>query len=93
VQGADPGGPKSESGAAAMTEDLKSRQQRQDDTPKTSDQLPEEGPAHQVADDVPGAADGAARETGRRHAQEHSHNAHEPNHKAPERSARQGGGR
>jgi hypothetical protein len=40
------------------------------ETPKQSDQLPEEGPAEQVPDDVPEAGEGAARESGQRHAQE-----------------------
>jgi hypothetical protein len=35
---------------------------------RSSDQLPEEAPAEQVPDDVPEAQEGAARETGRRHA-------------------------
>ncbi|MHB1537342.1 MAG: hypothetical protein ACYCUM_08935 [Solirubrobacteraceae bacterium] len=55
-----------------------------DDTPKQSDQMPEEGPAHQVPDDVPDREEGAARESGREQAQRHSHNPHEPRHKAPE---------
>jgi hypothetical protein len=38
------------------------------DTPKQSDQLPEEAPVEQVPDDVPGAGEGAARESGRRQA-------------------------
>ncbi len=38
--------------------------------PKQSDQLPEEAPAEQVPDDVPEADEGAARESGRRHASE-----------------------
>jgi hypothetical protein len=38
------------------------------ETPKQSDQLPEEAPAEQVPDDVPGAEEGAARESGRRQA-------------------------
>jgi hypothetical protein len=33
------------------------------ETPKQSDQLPEEGPAEQVPDDVEGAGEGAARES------------------------------
>jgi hypothetical protein len=41
-----------------------------DETPKQSDQLPEEGPAEQVPDDVPEAGEGAARESGERHAQD-----------------------
>lgn len=35
-----------------------------DETPKQSDQLPEEAPAEQVPEDVPGADEGAAREAG-----------------------------
>jgi hypothetical protein len=35
------------------------------ETPKQSDQLPEEGPAEQVPDDVPEAGEGAARESSR----------------------------
>lgn len=38
------------------------------ETPKQSDQLPEEGPAETVPDDVPGADEGAARESGERQA-------------------------
>lgn len=44
-----------------------------DETPKQSDQLPEEGPAEQVPDDVPGAGNGAARESSSEHAREQSH--------------------
>lgn len=40
------------------------------ETPKQSDQMPEEAPAEQVHDDVPGAGEGAARESGRRYARE-----------------------
>jgi hypothetical protein len=40
------------------------------ETPKQSDQLPEEGPAEQVPDDVPEAGEGAARQSGREHAQD-----------------------
>ncbi|MCW3027191.1 MAG: hypothetical protein JWN81_402 [Solirubrobacterales bacterium] len=36
--------------------------------PEASDRLPEEGPGRQVAEDVPEAAEGAAREAARRHA-------------------------
>jgi hypothetical protein len=36
------------------------------ETPKQSDQLPEEGPAETVPDDVGGAGEGAAREEGER---------------------------
>lgn len=36
------------------------------ETPKQSDQLPEEAPAEQVPDDVGGAGEGAAREEGER---------------------------
>jgi len=43
------------------------------ETPKQSDQLPEEGPAEQVPDDVPEAGEGAAREAARERAGEHSH--------------------
>ncbi|MHB1469330.1 MAG: hypothetical protein ACYCU0_00015 [Solirubrobacteraceae bacterium] len=57
-----------------------------DDTPKQSDQMPEEGPAHQVPDDAPERGEGAARESGRDQAQRHGHNPHEPRHKAPELS-------
>lgn len=57
-----------------------------DDTPKSSDQMPEEAPAHQVADDVPGCHEGAARASGREQAERHGHNPHEPRHKAPELS-------
>jgi hypothetical protein len=39
-----------------------------DETPKQSDQLPEEGPAGQVPDDVPAAGEGAAREASRENA-------------------------
>lgn len=35
------------------------------ETPKSSDQLPEEGPPEQVPDDVPEAGEGAARESAR----------------------------
>lgn len=38
------------------------------ETPKQSDQLPEEGPEEVVPDDVPGAEEGAARESARRQA-------------------------
>src|ERR1700688_2741575 len=38
------------------------------ETAKSSDQLPEEGPAQLVPDDVPGAPEGAARTAGRRNA-------------------------
>lgn len=41
-----------------------------DETPKQSDQLPEEGPAEQVPDDVAGADEGAAREASRANAKE-----------------------
>ena len=41
-----------------------------DDTPKQSDQLPEEGPAEQVPDDVAGAGEGAARESGQQQAEQ-----------------------
>jgi hypothetical protein len=34
------------------------------ETPKQSDQLPEEAPPEQVPDDVPAAGEGAARESG-----------------------------
>lgn len=40
------------------------------ETPKQSDQMPEEAPAEQVPDDVPEAEEGAARESARRHAEE-----------------------
>jgi hypothetical protein len=40
-----------------------------DERVKSSDQLPEDAPAEQVPDDVAEAQEGAARETGRRHAQ------------------------
>lgn len=53
------------------------------ETPKSSDQMPEEAPEEQVADDVAGAGEGAARETGRRHAEGNSHDPHEPRHNAP----------
>jgi hypothetical protein len=43
-----------------------------DETPKQSDQLPEEAPAEQVPDDVEGADEGAAREEGRRLARQES---------------------
>ncbi|MGH2833306.1 MAG: hypothetical protein ACRDK2_11085 [Solirubrobacteraceae bacterium] len=36
------------------------------DNAKASDQMPEEGPAQQVPDDVPGAHEGAARDGARR---------------------------
>lgn len=39
------------------------------ETPKQSDQLPEEGPPGQVPDDVPGAGEGAAREASERQAE------------------------
>jgi hypothetical protein len=39
-----------------------------EETPKQSDQLPEEAPAEQVPDDVPEADEGAAREAGREQA-------------------------
>ena len=42
------------------------------ETPKQSDQLPEEAPAEQVPDDVGGAGEGAAREEGRRLAEQES---------------------
>ncbi len=38
--------------------------------PKPSDQMPEEAPAEQVPDDVHGAQEGAARESGRARARE-----------------------
>jgi len=44
-----------------------------DETPKQSDQLPEEGPAEQVPDDVGGAGEGAAREASSDRAREQSH--------------------
>jgi hypothetical protein len=44
--------------------------------PKASDQLPEEGPAEQVPDDVPHAHQGAAREAGSRYAQDAARDAH-----------------
>jgi hypothetical protein len=40
------------------------------ETPKQSDQMPEEAPAEQVPDDVEGADMGAAREAGERHARD-----------------------
>lgn len=40
------------------------------ETPKQSDQLPEEAPAEQVPDDVPEAGEGAARESGERAARD-----------------------
>lgn len=43
------------------------------ETPKQSDQLPEEGPPEQVPDDVSGAGEGAARESGHEQAREQSH--------------------
>lgn len=46
-------------------------------TGKVSDQMPEEGPAEQVPDDVPEAEEGAARESARRHVQEVSRSARE----------------
>lgn len=55
-------------------------------TPKSSDQMPEEGPATQVPDDAPGHEEGAARESGREQARRHGHNPHEPQHRAPELS-------
>jgi len=39
------------------------------ESPKQSDQLPEEGPAEQVPDDVSEAGEGAARESARAHAE------------------------
>lgn len=42
------------------------------ETPKQSDQLPEEAPAEQVPDDVEGADEGAAREEGERLARRES---------------------
>jgi hypothetical protein len=44
------------------------RPQGTDGLPKASDQLPEEAPSGLVADDVPEAGEGAARETAQRHA-------------------------
>ncbi|MBB4663600.1 hypothetical protein [Conexibacter arvalis] len=38
------------------------------ETPKQSDQMPEEAPAEQVPDDVPEAGEGAARESAQAHA-------------------------
>jgi hypothetical protein len=43
------------------------------ETPKQSDQLPEEGPGEQVPDDVGGAGEGAAREAASEHARSQSH--------------------
>jgi hypothetical protein len=43
-----------------------------DETPKPSDQLPEDGPAEQVPDDVPQADEGAARESSSEQAREQS---------------------
>jgi hypothetical protein len=40
------------------------------ETPKQSDQLPEEAPAEQVPDDVPAAGEGAARESSERQAEQ-----------------------
>ena len=40
------------------------------ETPKQSDQMPEEAPAEQVPDDVPESEEGAARESARKQAQE-----------------------
>jgi hypothetical protein len=47
-----------------------------DQTPKQSDQLPEEGPAAQVPDDVPQAPQGAARESGHDQAARNTGRAH-----------------
>lgn len=46
-------------------------------TAKSSDQMPEEAPAEQVPDDDPDAPEGAARESGRRHAERANRGAHE----------------
>ena len=48
------------------------------ETAKSSDQLPEEGPAHLVPDDVPGAPEGAARTAGRRNARRANARGHGP---------------
>lgn len=64
------------------------------ETPKQSDQLPEEGPAEQVPDDVGEAGEGAARESSGEHAREQSHDPatergyrDEPEQQAYERQA------
>jgi len=43
------------------------------ETPKQSDQLPEEGPAEQVPDDAGEAGEGAAREASSERARQQSH--------------------
>jgi hypothetical protein len=48
------------------------------DAAKVSDQLPEEGPAAIVPDEVPGADEGAAREAARRHARGANRAGHRP---------------
>ena len=48
------------------------------ETAKSSDQLPEEGPAHLVPDDVPGAPEGAARAASRRNARRANARSHTP---------------
>jgi hypothetical protein len=48
---------------------MKSETDDGDEPVKSSDQLPQEGPAGQVPDDVPEAQEAAAREAARRHAQ------------------------
>jgi hypothetical protein len=45
---------------------------------KSSDQLPEEGPAEIVPDDVPGAPEGAARTAARRQARQANKRRHGP---------------
>jgi hypothetical protein len=45
---------------------------------KSSDQLPEEGPPEVVLDDVPAAAEGAARAASRRHARSANRRNHRP---------------
>ena len=45
---------------------------------KTGDQLPEEGPAHLVPDDVPDADEGAAREAAGRQAIRGNRSGHAP---------------
>jgi hypothetical protein len=61
--------PEAESGSRAAAGDERVR---------SSDQLPEDGPAQLVPDDAAGARDGAARESGRRQARAANRSRHGP---------------
>jgi hypothetical protein len=52
-----------------------------EELPKASDQLPEEGPAAQVAEDDSEAPEGAARESARRHARRAGTPHHQEEHR------------